>query len=58
MCLLIFVDDFSRTWVYYIEEKIDASIISQKKSGHALTMLCTDRGGEYTSNKFDYYCKK
>lgn len=62
---IVFVDDFSRrTWVYFIKKKSDAFVIFQqfkalveKQSGYFLKTLCIDRGGEFTSNKFDSYCK-
>lgn len=61
---IIFLDHFSRTWVYFIKEKFDVFVIFQQfkalvetQSGYCLKTLHTDRGGEFTSNKFDSYCK-
>ena len=64
-CFIIFMDDFSRrTYLYFIKEKSHAFVIFQqfkalleKQSGYCLKTLCTDRRGEFTSNKFDSCCK-
>jgi len=62
---IIFVDDFSRrTWVYFIKQKYDAFVIFQqfrvlmeKQSGYCPKTLPTDRGGEFTCNKFIHIVK-
>ena len=63
--MLIFVDDFTRkTWVYFLREKSEAfakfkefKVYVEKHSGFNLKTLRSDRGGEFTSNEFDKFCK-
>ncbi|GAU43961.1 hypothetical protein TSUD_283880 [Trifolium subterraneum] len=62
---LTLTDDFSRkTWVYILKEKSEAfetfrnfKAMVELKSGCVIQMLRTDRGGEFTSNAFNEFCK-
>ncbi|KAJ3691459.1 hypothetical protein LUZ61_020623 [Rhynchospora tenuis] len=61
-----FVDDFSRrTWVYFLKEKFEAfvvfkkfKVLVEKLNGNYIKALRSDRGGEYISKKFEYFCEK
>ena len=63
---IIFIDDFSRkTWVYFLKEKSDAlkvfkefKALTKVESNHKLVAVRSDRGGEYTYNAFQAYCKE
>ncbi|KAM1597308.1 hypothetical protein ACFX1Z_032224 [Malus domestica] len=63
---ITFIDDFSRkTWVYFLKEKSAAlrvfkefKALTEAKSNHKLVAVRSDRGGEYTSNDFQAYCKE
>lgn len=60
-----FVDDFSRkTWIYFLHEKSEGFTMFkrykacvEKETDAYLKCLRTDRGGEFTSNKFGEFCK-
>ena len=62
---LIFIDDFSRmTWVYFLKQKSEAfatfkkfKALVEKQKGCSIKTIRSDRGGEYTSQKFEEYCK-
>ncbi|GAU15733.1 hypothetical protein TSUD_235460 [Trifolium subterraneum] len=62
---LTLTDDFSRkTWVYVLKEKSEAfetfknfKALVEIESGCVIQMLRTDRGGEFTSNVFNEFCK-
>jgi len=62
--LLTFIDDFSRKlWVFFLTEKLAAfkrfqlfKIKIEKEIGTSIRALRTDRGGEFTSNKFSEFC--
>lgn len=63
--ILTFIDDFSRkVWVYFLSEKsktfatfkIYKSLV-EKESNALICCLHTDRGGEFTSNEFNDFCK-
>jgi len=64
--LLVFVDDYSqKTWIYFLAEKGETfEIFKQfknlvKKEAHkAICTLRTDRGGEFTSQQFNQFCKE
>lgn len=64
--LITFIDDFSRkTWVYFLVEKSEAFINFknyksrvEKETGSYIRCLRTDRGGEFTSQVFTYFCKE
>ena len=63
--LLVFVDDFSRkTCIYFLTEKAEAfetfkvfKSAVEKESKAMIRGLRTDRGGEFTSNQFNTYCR-
>ena len=63
---LLFVDDYYRMmWVYFMEKKskvfsyfMQFRALTENQSGHSLKILRTDRGGEFTSNEFNSFCKK
>ena len=63
---ITFIDDFSRKlWVYILKEKSAAfttfknfKALVEAESGHKLITLRSDRGGEYTSNMFQGYCRE
>jgi transposase InsO family protein len=63
--ILSFIDDFTRkTWIYFLHEKSEAFAMFrnfkacvEKESGEYITSLRTDRGGEFTSNEFEEFCK-
>ena len=62
---LLFIDDFSRkTWVYFLKEKSEVfgafqkfKAFVEKESGASIKALRSDRGGEFTSNKFEQFCE-
>jgi len=62
---LSFIDDYSRNnWVYFLSEKSEALIsfkdfkcLVEKEVGSDICCLRTDRGGEFTSYKFNNFCK-
>ncbi|KAL4348689.1 hypothetical protein GQ457_17G010100 [Hibiscus cannabinus] len=63
--LLLFIDDYSRkTWVYFLKQKSEAfgafknvKALVEKESGFEIKSLRSDRGGEFTSNEFNDFCK-
>lgn len=63
---MLFVDDYSRmTWVTFLQDKSQAferfkifQKMVEKESGYRLKCLRSDKGGEFTSNQFEYYCEK
>lgn len=63
--LLVFVDDFSRkTWVYFLTDKSESfdmfktfKSFVEKEAKTSICGLRTDRGGEFTSDKFNQFCK-
>ncbi|KAL4280657.1 hypothetical protein GQ457_03G000810 [Hibiscus cannabinus] len=62
---LLFIDDYSRkTWVYFLKQKSEAfgafknfKALVEKESGFEIKSLRSDRGGEFTSNEFNDFCK-
>lgn len=65
-CIFQFsVDDFTRKiWVYFLKEKSETfgkskefKAFVQKQSGFNLKTVRSDKGGEFTSNEFQNYCK-
>ncbi|KAJ9537516.1 hypothetical protein OSB04_030249 [Centaurea solstitialis] len=64
--LLTFIDDYSRkTWVYFLSEKSEAFNMFlnfkssiQNEMGMNIRCLRSDRGGEFTSDKFNKFCEK
>jgi transposase InsO family protein len=63
--ILSFIDDFTRkTWIYFLHEKSEAFAMFrnfkacvEKESGEYITSLRTNKGGEFTSNGFEEFCK-
>lgn len=63
--ILSFIDDFThKTWVYFLHEKSEAFAMfrkfkacAEKESGAYITSLRIDRGGKFTSNEFEEFCK-
>ncbi|KAK1433672.1 hypothetical protein QVD17_10587 [Tagetes erecta] len=64
--VLSFIDDFSRkAWCYLLAEKSEAfecfKIFKRKvetETGSIIKTLRTDRGGEFTSDRFNSFCKE
>ena len=64
-CFILFIDDCTRmTWVYFLHDRSEVFKIFQKfknyvekQSGHYIKVLRSDRGKEYTSNKFNKFCE-
>jgi hypothetical protein len=62
---ITFTDDYSRkTWLYLLKEKSSAfetfkffKALVEKEFGCSIQCLISDRGGEYTSNSFNEYCR-
>lgn len=60
------MDDYSRyMWVYLIKTKDEALSMFQKfklqvekESSHKVKMIRTDRGGEFNSNQFQFFCEQ
>jgi hypothetical protein len=63
---ITFIDDFSRkSWVYFLKEKSSALAVfknfkafTEAESNYKLVAVRSDRGGEYTSNAFQEFCKE
>lgn len=63
---VLFIDDFSRkTWVYFLKQKLEVfetfkkfKALVEKESGYSIKALRSDRGGEFTSKKFEKYCEE
>ncbi|KAL4301681.1 hypothetical protein GQ457_10G015230 [Hibiscus cannabinus] len=63
---LLFIDDYNRkTWVYFLKQKSEAfgafknfKALVEKESGFEIKSLRSDRGGEFTSNEFNDFCKE
>lgn len=64
--LLVLVDDFSRkTWIYFLTEKAEAfetfkvfKNCVEKEAKTVIRGLRTYRGGEFTSDNFNKFCKE
>lgn len=64
--LICFIDDYSRkAWVQFLIDKSDAFAsfklfknCVEKETGLDIKCLRTDRGGEFTSNEFNDFCKE
>ena len=64
--LICFIDDFSRkTWAYFLVEKSKALVTFkyfkksiEKEMDAYIKCLHTDRGGEFTSQDFNDFCKE
>lgn len=63
--IMVLIDDFSRKgWVYFLIKKSEAFDMFkifktkvEKETGLVIKSLRSDRGGEFTSNEFNYYCE-
>ncbi|KAL4361783.1 hypothetical protein GQ457_04G023210 [Hibiscus cannabinus] len=63
---MLFIDDYSRkTWVYFLKQKSEAfgdfknfKALVEKESDFEIKSLRSDRGGEFTSNEFNDFCKE
>ncbi|KAJ4813156.1 polyprotein [Rhynchospora pubera] len=63
---ITFVEDFSRrTWVYFLKEKSEAfavfkkfKVLVEKLNGNYIKAVRSDRGGEYISKEFEYFCEE
>lgn len=63
--LFVLVDDFSRkTWIYFLAEKSETfetfkayKSLVEKEANAVIRGLRTDRGGEFTSDTFNKFCK-
>ncbi|KAJ3686893.1 hypothetical protein LUZ61_016057 [Rhynchospora tenuis] len=61
---ITFIDDYTRkTWVYFLKEKSEAlevfkkfKTMVEKRTGHYIKALRSDRGGEYVSTAFTNFC--
>lgn len=61
---ITFIDDYSRKkWVYFLQEKTEAfstfksfKTLVEHDVGKPIKMLRTDRGGEFNSQEFAYFC--
>ena len=64
--IISFIDDFSRkAWIYFLVEKFEALVIFkqykscvEKEIGSYIKCLHTDRGGDFTSQDFNEFCKE
>ena len=62
------IDDHSRkTWIYFLKTKESEEVLNKFKefkaqvdnlSGRRIKILRSDNGGEYTSTKFNDFCKE
>ena len=63
--IITFIDYYSwKTWVYFLQEKSEAfvafksfKVLVEKEVGNPIKVLCTDRGGEYSSQEFTNFCE-
>ncbi|KAH0711345.1 hypothetical protein KY289_007304 [Solanum tuberosum] len=63
---LLFTDDYSRmSWVYFLENKSETfekfqvfKALVENQSSYSITILRTDRRGEFVSNEFNFFCEK
>jgi transposase InsO family protein len=63
---ITFIDDFNRkSWVYFLKEKSSALAVfknfkafTEAESNYKLVVARSDRGGEYTSNAFQDFCRE
>lgn len=64
MYFLLFIDDYTRkTWVYLLKEKSDAFEVFKKfkaqvenESACSIKLIRTDRGEEFTLDRFNQFC--
>ena len=63
---MLIIDDCRRfTWVYFLRRKDEAfecfkdwKTYAEKECGKPVKAICADKGGEFTSNAFDNFCKE
>ena len=62
---LLFVDDYSSMmWVNFLEISeafshfMQFKVLTENQNEHSIKILRTNRGGEFTSNEFNSFCKK
>ena len=63
--IITFINDFSRkVWIYFLVAKFEAfttfknyKSLVEKESGAPICCLRTDKGGEFTSNEFNEFCR-
>ena len=58
-----FIDDYSRkTWAYFLKGKSKVfkkfKVMVEKKTGRHITVVQSDKGGEYTLTAFMEYCEE
>nr|GEW75748.1 retrovirus-related Pol polyprotein from transposon TNT 1-94 [Tanacetum cinerariifolium] len=63
--VMLFIDDYSRkTWVYFLKEKSQAfeafktfKAMVEKEKGLKIKPMRSDRGGEFLSKEFKFFCE-
>lgn len=62
---MTFIDDFRKTWIYFLQEKSDAfntfcqfKSLTEKHNDYNVKILRSDGGREYFSSQFNDFCKK
>ena len=63
--IITFIDDFSKkVWIYFLVAKSETfttfkncKSLVEKESSELIYCLSTDRGGEFTSNEFNEFCR-
>ena len=63
---MTFIDDFShKTWIYFLKKKDEAFMwfrtfkaLVENLTGKKITILRTDNGTEYETNKFKNFCRE
>ncbi|XP_010277694.1 PREDICTED: uncharacterized protein LOC104612075 [Nelumbo nucifera] len=62
---LLIVLNCRMSWVYFLKFKSETfetfkkfKALVEKQSGHCIKVLCSDRGGEFTSNEFNVFCEE
>jgi hypothetical protein len=61
---LTFIDDYSRkTWIYFLKTKSEVfkrfqefKALVENQTGKKIKVLRSDKGGEYSSSQFVYFC--
>ena len=63
---MLVIDDYSRlTWVSFLKEKFEAfekfkvfKALTENQTAKRLKEIRSDRGGEFSSGDFKYFCDK